>query len=327
MTANDRLAMEAVAQAIRESECFVVASHARPDGDAIGSMLAMGLVLEQLGKRAEMVSCDPIPLLYQNLPSAGKIQIIPRVESSCKAAILLECDGTERTGLKGLETMQLINLDHHLSGREFGSVNWIKTEACAVAELVYQLAIELGTVITAEIATCLYTAVLTDTGGFCYGGINGKTFEMVHHLVEMGANPTAIAQNIYFANPLSKLLLLGAALSNLHCKDGIAWLSITQQDIECAKAAEEDCEGIVNYAISIAGVEAAAFLRELPDGHVRLSLRSKGHVNVAAIAEGFGGGGHENASGCTLEGPIHAAIDQILPVLRGALATHAHLET
>jgi phosphoesterase RecJ-like protein len=315
MIPSDPNAMRAVAEAVRKGSCFVVASHARPDGDAIGSMLAMGMLLEQLGKHADMISCDRVPLLYQNLPWANRVRIAQHVESPCSTAILLECDGTERTGLKGLDSMPLINLDHHLSGRRFGAINWIECSASAVAELVYMLAIELGATITPEMATCLYTALLTDTGSFCYGTTGAGTFDLAHQLVAMGANPTSIAQDVYFSNPLSKLLLLGAALGNLHREGNVAWLSITQQDMERTHAAEEDCEGIVNYAVSIAGVDLAVFLRELPDHRVRLSLRSKGAVNVAAVAEEFGGGGHENASGCTLDGPMHEAIDRILPVL------------
>jgi phosphoesterase RecJ-like protein len=318
MNQSDTIAMKTVAEAIRKGNCFVVASHARPDGDAIGSMLAMGMLLEQLGKHADMVSCDHVPRLYRNLPCADRIRIVPHVESPCSTAILLECDGTERTGLKGLDAMSLINLDHHLSGRPFGTINWIDCSASAVAELVYRLALELGATITPQMATCLYTAVLTDTGSFCYGATSTATFDLAHQLVGFGANPTAIAQDVYFSNPLSKLLLLGAALSNLHREGSIAWLSLTQQDMERSHAAEEDCEGIVNYAVSIAGVDLAVFLRELPDHRVRLSLRSKGRVNVAAIAEEFGGGGHENASGCTLDGPMHNAIDRVLPVLQKA---------
>ncbi len=170
-------------------------------------------------------------------------------------------------------------------------------------------------------ATCIYTAVLTDTGSFRYQGTRSRTFELAQHLVELGANPITIAQNIYFANPMSKLLLLGAALSNLQREGRVAWLWTTHQDMVRTRAAEEDCEGVVNYAICIAGVEVAVYLRELPDHGVRLSLRSKGAVNVARIAEQFGGGGHDTASGCTLDLPLPAATERIVAELRAAVAT------
>ncbi|MGA7859706.1 MAG: DHHA1 domain-containing protein [Terracidiphilus sp.] len=138
-------------------------------------------------------------------------------------------------------------------------------------------------------------------------------------MVEAGADPVRVARNLYFTTPASRLLLLGAALNNLHREGRIAWLWVTQKDMVRTSAAEEDCEGIVNYALSVAGVEAAVFLRELPERQIRVSLRSKGRVNVAAIAEQLGGGGHENASGCTLDGPLGRALDQILAELRPAV--------
>jgi phosphoesterase RecJ-like protein len=233
--------------------------------------------------------------------------------------ILLECDGLERTRLEGLENRFLINLDHHTSGRAFAHVNWIDSNACAVAEMVYQLAGAAGVEITPDMATCLYTAVLSDTGSFCYEGTDAHTFELARNLVRHGADPVLIAQEVYFSNPAAKILLLGAALANLQHDGSLGWLWVTQNDMERTHAAEEDCEGIVNYAIGIRGIEVAVFLRELHDDRVRLSLRSKGRVNVASIAERFGGGGHENASGCTLDGPLPAATERILQYLRAEM--------
>jgi bifunctional oligoribonuclease and PAP phosphatase NrnA len=219
-----------------------------------------------------------------------------------------------------LENRSLINIDHHTSGRAFANVNWIDSNACAVAEMVYQLAGAAGIDITADMATCLYTAVLSDTGSFCYEGTDAHTFELARNLVGYGANPVVIAQDVYFSNPAAKMHLLGAALANLHHDGQLAWLWVSEEDMDDAHAAEEDCEGIVNYAIGIAGIEVAVFLRELSDGRARLSLRSKGRVNVATIAERFGGGGHENASGCTLDDPLPVATERILNCLRSELA-------
>jgi phosphoesterase RecJ-like protein len=192
-----------------------------------------------------------------------------------------------------------------------------------VGELVYRLAKAADATVTPEMATCLYTTVLTDTGGFCWGSTRASTFALARELVEAGANPIRIAQDIYFSTPASKLLLLGAALSNLHREGRLAWLWVSHKDMVRACAAEEDCEGIVNYALSIIGVEAAVFLRELPERRIRLSLRSKGKVNVAAIAATLGGGGHENAAGCTLDGPLDRALDEILAELRPGVAGFA----
>jgi phosphoesterase RecJ-like protein len=165
-------------------------------------------------------------------------------------------------------------------------------------------------------ATCLYTAVLTDTGSFCYAGTDAHTFELASDLVRQGANPTLIAQHTYFSNPTSKMKLLGAALSNLRRDGRLAWMWITHEDMIRTSAAEEDCEGLVNYAISISGVDVAVFLRELPNRRVRLSIRSKGAIDVAYVAQSLGGGGHLHASGCTIDGPLSAAEGRILDCLR-----------
>jgi len=317
---DDTDPIAAILQVLQKGERFLVCSHTRFDGDAVGSALALGMLLRQMGKRADLVSATRIPDLYRRLPGADSIRTALRVHDRYDAAILLECDGLVRTGLHGLDRQFLINIDHHISGRPFAQVNWIDHQAVSTGEMISRLARAAGAVLTPEMATCLYTTVLTDTGGFCYGTVQESTFALAGDLVRPGADPVAIAQQMYFSVPASKLLLLGTALQRLTREGRLAWLLVTQQDMVRTGAAEEDCEGIVNIALSIAGIEAAFFLRELPDGHVRVSLRSKGELNVAAIAARLGGGGHENAAGCTLEGPLRRAIHQILGELRSALA-------
>jgi phosphoesterase RecJ-like protein len=321
---GERHSIHAVLNAIERGQRFLVSAHARPDGDAVGSILGCAMILEQLGKQVEMVSCDRVPLIYRTLPCSSAIRQVSRVEGEYDAVILLECDGIERSRLRGLEGRFLINIDHHVSGRTFADINWIDTEACAVAEMVYDLAMHAGVRITPEMATCLYTAVLTDTGSFCYDGTDAHTFELAAELVRHGAKSAAIAKDVYFSHPTSKMLLLGAALSNLRREGRIAWMWVTHDDMLRTNAAEEDCEGIVNYAIAIAGVDVAIFLRELSNHRVRLSLRSKGEVNVARIAERFGGGGHQHASGCTLDGPLPDASEMILEVARDMLRSAVH---
>ena len=322
VTANSPTSpMDAILQVIREGERFLVCSHSRPDGDAVGSVLAMGMFLEQIGKRADLVTADRIPVVYRKLPRADSIRTALRVHGPYDAAILLECDSTERTRLRGLERFTIVNIDHHVSGRPWGQVNWIDREAASVGELVYRLIKAAGANLTPEIATCLYTTLLTDTGGFIYGGVRASTFALAEELTLAGADPIQISKDTYFRTPMSKLLLLGAALNNLHREGRLAWLWITHNDMVRTCAAEEDCEGIVNYALSIADVEAAVFLHELPEQRIRMSLRSKGNVNVAAIAEGLGGGGHENAAGCTIDGPLGRALEEILAVLRPCVAS------
>jgi len=311
--------VQAILKVLREGRRFLVVSHSRPDGDAVGSMLATGMLIEQMGKRADLITADRIPIVYRTLPGAGKIRTAIRADGPYDAAILLECDGPERSRLLGLEKFQIINIDHHASGQTFGHINWIDYEATSVGELIYRLALAGGLAVTPDFATCIYTTVLTDTGGFIYGGTRASTFALARDLVIAGADPIRIAQNVYFSTAISKLLLTGAALSNLKREGRLAWLWVTHQDMVRTCAAEEDCEGIVNYALSIADVEAAVFLRELPEDQIRVSLRSKGRINVAAIAERLDGGGHRNASGCTLVGPLRRAMKQILGEMRLAV--------
>ncbi len=315
---NDSIAD--ILKVIREGERFLVCSHSRPDGDAVGSMLAMGILLEKMGKRSDLVSADRVQAAYRALPGAVDIRTAMRIHGPYDAAILLECDGVERTRLQGLEKFLLINIDHHATGLEFAHINWIDCHAACVGEMVYRLFLAAGIAVTPEVATCIYTTVLTDTGGFIYGGTRASTFGLARDLTVAGADPIRIAQQVYFSASMAKLLLLGAALRNLHREGRVAWLWITREDMVRNCAIEEDCEGIANYALSIAEVEAAAFMRELPENRIRVSLRSKGRMNVAAIAERFDGGGHENASGCTLAGPLNRARTQILGKLRTALA-------
>lgn len=312
--------MEQVLEQIRQRRSFLLSSHARPDGDAIGSVLAMAGILRKMGKNTEIVMSDSVPVIYQPLPYAENIVHSSRVNGHYEAVILLECDSIQRTRLQGLDQYFLINIDHHASARRFANVNWIDPSACACAEMIFRLGKAAGVNITAEIATCLYTAVLTDTGSFAYSNTNARTFELARDLVELGADPTRIAQNVYFSNPTSKMRLLGAALSRLHREGPIAWMTVTRNDMDQSGALDEDCEGLVNYALSINGVEVAMFFREIADHRVRVSIRSKGALNVSTIAEHFGGGGHECASGFALDGPLAMAIDRVLEALRDNLS-------
>jgi len=307
--------LDRVLQEIRERRRFVVTSHARPDGDGIGSALACGQILRQLGKEAAVVMHDGVPRIYQSLPFADRVIRTESVPPN-DAVIILECDSIKRTQLKGLEDCFLINIDHHVSGRNFANVNWIDSSVMATAELIYRMARLAGVPLDSDIATCLYTALMTDTGSFMFEGTNEHTFAIARELALAGADPAHCARNIYFGHSTAKLRLLGAALANLHREGSLAWIWVTQEQMEHFGAREEDCEGLVNYALSIGDVQVAVFFRELPDGRWRVSLRSKGEVNVSAVAEHFGGGGHKCASGCSLDGPMDVAVSRVVERLR-----------
>jgi len=304
--------LEDVLRQIGQHERFVLTSHARPDGDAVGSALACCQVLRAMGKTADVVLHDGVPRIYRSLPFADEVLQSDRVAGTYQAAIILECDSIHRTRLEGLEDHFLISIDHHISGRPFAHVNWIDPHAVATAEMVFRLAREAGVRFSPEIATCLYTALMTDTGSFMFQGTNEHTFALARELVLAGADPAHCARGIYFAHSVAKIRLLGEALRNLSVEGPVAYAWVTRRQMDLCGAIEEDCEGLVNYILSIGGVEVAAFFRELPDNRFRVSLRSKGKLDVAQVAATFGGGGHECASGCSVDGPLAEAVCQVL---------------
>ena len=315
--------LDEVLNQIGRRQRFILTSHARPDGDAVGSALACCQILRCMGKQANVVLRDGIPGIYRPLPFSESVLRTTEQAPEAEAAIILECDSVQRTCLAGLDQHYLINIDHHTTARPFADLNWIDPNACATAEMIFRLAREAGVKISPEMSTCLYTAVLTDTGSFCFHGTTERTFALAQEFVRCGADPVRIAHNVYFSNPLSKMRLLGGALSTLHRDGSLVCMHVDRATMERCQSSEEDCEGLVNYALAIEGIEVALFFREQPDGRFRVSLRSKGAVNVAAVATAFGGGGHECASGCGIEGPLSAATERLLAQLRvGGYQSH-----
>lgn len=279
----------------------------------------MNFLLRAMDRSSFVVLADPVPVLYRGLPGASAIGGTADINGNFDAAVVLECDSIERTGIDALAGRPIVNIDHHASAKLFGEVNWIDASASAVAEMVYRLTIAADVEITPEMATCLYTAVLTDTGSFSYEAVSMRTFDLASKLVGKGASPGRIAERIYFSNPESKIRLLGAALATLKIDRGIACLFVTLRDMADVRASEADCEGIVNYAVGIDGVRVAMFLREIENGRYRVRLRSKGALDVAAVAQHLGGGGHKNASGCTAAGPLDHAISTLKAQVRPLL--------
>ena len=308
-----------VLTAVRSRRRWVVTSHARPDGDAVGSVLGCVQVLRAMGKQADGYLGDGVPFIYRGLPGVTELRSGPVVAAHYDGVIILECDTLQRTSLEGIDGLFSISIDHHETFAEYANLNHVAPAAPAASVLVYRLAQGAGVPITPEIATCLYAAVLTDTGSFCYSGTNAQTFAFAREMVLAGADPVAVAQQVYFSNPAAKMHLLGRALSNLQCRDAISWMHVSQADMLSSGATELDCEGLVNWALSIDGIEAAAFFREISGSRYRVSLRSKGRIDVAPIAETFGGGGHSCASGHTIDGPLEAATDRVLAALRRPL--------
>jgi phosphoesterase RecJ-like protein len=308
-----------VLDALRSRSRWVVTSHARPDGDAVGSVLGCVQILRAMGKHADGYLGDALPFIYRSLPGAADLRPGP-VDAACyDGVVVLECNNLQRTNLEGLAGLYSVSIDHHETFTEYAAVNYVVPSAAATAELLYRLAQAAPVPITPDIATCLYTAVLTDTGSFCYSCTSAETFGLARAMVLAGADPAAIAQQVYFSNPAAKMHLLGRALSHLQCHDSISWMHVSEADMLASGATEQDCEGLVNWALSIHGIEATAFFRQIDSRRYRVSLRSKGRIDVSRIAQSFGGGGHTCASGLDLDGPLEAATAQVLTALRDAL--------
>jgi len=303
-TTSTETTVAQIAAAIRARERFVVASHARPDGDAIGSSLAMALALEHLGKQARVVSRDHVPPQMLAFPGVSGIEVVDRVDDPGDAVIVMECGDVQRTGIDGLDRGYVINIDHHPGNTMYGAMNWFDLSAAACGEMVFELIGELGVPLTREIATHVYIAILTDTGSFHYSNITPRTFDICRRCMEAGVSPPAVARNIFDSNNLGRLKLFGAVLHRMQLDSSgrVATVYVDQQLARQCGGTYEDTEGLVNLPLTVKEIVAVAFFKENGPGDWRVSMRSKGEIDVNAVAREFGGGGHMNASGCSARG-------------------------
>lgn len=301
---NDDGARRRVCDALRDGARFVVTSHVRPDGDAIGSSMALALALESLGKQARVVLSDALPDPYGAFPRTGEIQSAARLPDDGSIVVVLECGDLERTGLSGFDGHAVINIDHHPGNAGYGDVRWFDGSAAACAEMVYEVIRDLGVTVTADMATHLHVAIVTDTGSFRYPGVSPRTFDICARLLEAGADPVAIARLLYDGSTLGRVRIQGAVLGTLevHHAGTIATITVDPGMIAAAGATADDTDGLINIPLSVRQVQATAFFKLGEPGLARVSLRSKGAVDVGRIARAFGGGGHRNAAGCTLKG-------------------------
>jgi bifunctional oligoribonuclease and PAP phosphatase NrnA len=314
--------LSSVVELIEKKQCFMITSHIRPDGDGLGSGLALYWMLQKLGKHATVILKDPIPKAYSVLPGSDLVLVSSDVGQVYDAAFVMECSDVERPGLPSLKDQFIVNIDHHATTRTFGSINWIDSTAAAVGEMIYNLCKALGIEVTKEIAECIYTALLTDTGSFHFSNTTERTLKIASELVKRGVEPARISQALFYSNSFSKIRLLGLTLSTIQrdITGTIAWVTMSREMMDEAGAAEEDTEGIVNHALSVGDVRVVAFFKELSPGVYRVSLRSKGKSNVAKVAEVFGGGGHRNAAGCRIEGDFEEVKSRVIEGLRNAVA-------
>ena len=285
----------------------MLSSHVRPDGDAIGSQLAMAFALWQLGKEVRLVNRDQPPGPMMVFPGVSTIEVAERIDDPGDAVMVMECGDLTRTGVEGFDRGFVINIDHHLGNTNYGALNWFDAGAAACGEMVFDLVVnELRVPLTPEIATHVYIAILTDTGSFHYSSISPRTFDICRQCLEAGIDPQAIAGAIFDSNSLGRLKLFGAVLSRMEL-DATGRVATVYVDrklaLECG-GTYEDTEGIVNLPLTVKEIDAVAFFKEAGPDDWRVSMRSKGEVDVNAIAKEFGGGGHKNASGCSAHGTL-----------------------
>jgi phosphoesterase RecJ-like protein len=311
----------AIVEAIHARRRFVLSSHARPDGDAIGSQLAMAYALDALGKDVALVNKDPVPGPLQAFPGTDRIAIADRVDGEYDAAIVMECSTLDRTGVAGLDRTFVINIDHHQGNTGYGALNWFDESAAACAEMVYDLVVALGVPLTKTIATHIYVAILTDTGSFHYSSISARTFEICRALVEAGVDPPLVARAVFDSNTLGRLRLFGAVLSAIELEQNgrLALMRVDEAMVARAGGTYDDTEGLINLPLTVKEIQASVFFKELDASSYRVSLRSKGTIDVAAVAKRFGGGGHRNAAGCTVPGDYTSARTAVLDALAPAL--------
>ena len=297
-----------IAEAIRARQRFVISSHSRPDGDSIGSSVAMAYALRAIGKQAEVVHADPPPGPLTQFPGVSDIRLASAVNGPFDAAIIMECGDLARTGILGLDRYFLINIDHHPGNTGYGDLGWFDVTAAACGEMVFELVKTIDAPLTLEVATHIYLAILTDTGSFHYANITPRTFEICRETIEAGVDPVAVARNVYDSNSMGRLKLFGAVLSAMQI-DSSGRIAIVYLDHEMARAAGgtyEDTEGLINLPLTVKEIQAVVFFKQVEGDEYRVSMRSKGDIDIGLIAKEFGGGGHKNAAGCTVAGAIDA---------------------
>ncbi len=314
-----RAIQEAVA-AIRNCQRVALASHVNPDGDALGCILALMHALKYLGSEAVPLSHDGVPVIYSWMPGADLI-LNDTTRRDFDLAIVCDAGRLDRVGRvrPAVESAPIIiDIDHHVSEGPFGSIQVLNRKAAATAEIVHQLICALDIPISFPIAQCLLTGLITDTGSFRFMNVTPKTFMLSARLMRSGASPSLIADMVFEQRSVASLKLLGRALNSLQVsEDGlISWAHITACDFLELNADDAETEGIVNQVRAVRGALVGLLFREIPGRQVRVSLRSREGFDVNAVAAQFGGGGHQLAAGCSVDGPLNSAEQMVLAEVR-----------
>lgn len=301
---------------INESNNIYICSHVQPDGDNIGSMLALGLSLKVLGKNASILKADSVPVDYQFLPGIEMIKDYEIIDN-LDLFIVVDCSDEDRLGknkkfLK--EAKFTINIDHHISNTYFGDINMVDSKASATGELIYSIVSKLDIKLGKDIATNIYTAISTDTGSFMYESVTDKTHEIAAKLLRCGIDKDYINIKLYHSRSMERTNLFIKSFSTLKTyKDNkIAVVKVTQEMLQSTNTKLEDTEGIISFVRDIEGVEVACLLKEFGDKETKVSLRSKKDIDVSKISQAFNGGGHIRAAGCTIYENINDSAELIV---------------
>ncbi len=296
-------------QLIDRNQTFFVAAHEGPDGDAIGSTLALTNALREMGKDVVAYNRDRAPLEYEFLP--GYETVVNEIDDSqvFDVGFVLDAGELERAGSWIRERCQkLVNIDHHPYSDNFGDIYFVDTDACATGILIYRLLQSAGHPISLDVATCLYTTILSDTGSFRYSNANPEAFQVAGEMVGFGVDPWSIASGLYESQEFVRLRLLALALPTLRVSDcGLyASIAVSLEMYEQAEANAEATDRFINYPRSIRGVEVAIFFRQINEHSFKVGFRSKGNIDVGALARAMNGGGHHNAAGATVDGTLES---------------------
>jgi len=313
---------EEVARALGDSHSFLVTSHSNPDGDAIASVLAMGHLLGLLGKQAVMYNPDEVPANYAHLPGADKI-VKQAGEGPYDTTIVLDCSELARVGpLPPAERLgKIIGIDHHLTAEPLGDVYYLDPGASSIGEMIDRILEHLPVELDLTLATCIYCSILSDTGSFRYSNTSPAALRSAARMVAQGVSPWDMARQVYESQPRERLLMLASVLPTLQVDPSGRYASIlvTREMFEATGATADMIDGFINYPRRIEGVEVAIQFREVEQERYKISFRSRGNANVAAVAEQFGGGGHANAAGCTLSGGFDEVRDKIYQAVEATL--------
>lgn len=313
-----------IIQAINDAESIAILPHVSADGDALGSSLALLLALRKMGKESDIYIEEEIPSLYSFLPEKEYFKVYGGNPKKYDLVFALDTGDLLRLG-KRVEIFDnaefTINIDHHPTNTEFASINLVKSSAAAVGEMIYELINIMGVSLDVNIATCLYVAITTDTGGFKYSNTTSSTHQITADLINNGVDVSKISQQVFEIVPLKKVRLMGMAINSIEISEAgrVAFITITNEMIKAAGASDEDCDGLVNIARNISGVEVAVLIRQRTDDEFKINFRSQNYVDVSAIANKYSGGGHKKAAGCTVRGSMEEVKEMINKEIREAL--------